>query len=177
MKSSHLRLAVAALGLGAIGFAALAELTPRLVWNGSASVARGLYRIDPGTVRTGDLVLTRLPDWADHLAWERGYYPPEILVLKRIVAGEGDQICRFGLTVFVNSKAVATAQITDSLGHEMPVWSGCRVLDADKILLLNAHPGSFDGRYFGTTDRSLVMGRAVPLWTRDEDAPAGSAEN
>lgn len=177
MKPTHIRLGVAAAGLAAIAFATLAELTPRIVWNSSASVARGLYRIDPGSAETGDLVLTRLPEWADHLAWERGYYPPDIPVLKRIVAGEGDRICRFGLTVFVNSEAVATARIADSLGHEMPVWRGCRVLDADKILLLNAHPASFDGRYFGATDRSLVMGRAVPLWTRDEEAPAGSAEN
>lgn len=176
MKSTHIRLAVAALGLGAIGFATLAELTPRIVWNGSASVARGLYRIDPGPVRTGDLVLTRLPAWADHLAWERGYYPPDIPVLKRIAAVQGDRICRLGERIFVNGAPVATAQITDSLGYEMPSWSGCRVLDADKILLINAHPGSFDGRYFGATDRSLVMGRAIPLWTRDEASPSGRAE-
>ncbi|QLC24876.1 S26 family signal peptidase [Parasphingopyxis algicola] len=165
MKPTHIRLAMATVGLAAIAFATLAELTPRIVWNGSASMARGLYRIDSGPVQTGDLVLTRMPEWADNLAWERGYYPPDIPLLKRIVAADGDRICSFGPQIFVNDEPVATAQIADSLGHEMPSWSGCRVLDADKILLINAHSGSFDGRYFGATDRSLVMGRAVPLWT------------
>ena len=28
---------------------------------------------------------------------------------------------------------------------------------------------SFDGRYFGPLPASSIVGRAVPLWTREED--------
>ncbi|WP_417319647.1 S26 family signal peptidase [Erythrobacter aureus] len=165
MNSATVRLSVAALGLGAIAFAVLADFRPHIVWNGSASVERGLYRITGGPVERGDLVLTRIPRWAENLAWERHYYPQGIPLLKRIAASKGDRICRVGATIVVNGAVVATAKTIDSIGHEMPSWNGCRVLGADKILLLNAHPGSFDGRYFGATDRSLIMGRARPIWT------------
>lgn len=165
MKSATVRLTVAALGLGAIGFAVLADLTPHIVWNGSQSVDLGLYRIEKGPAIRGDLVLTRIPEWAETLAWERHYYPQNIPLLKRIVAGEGDRICRIGATITVNGRSIVSAKAHDSIGHEMPIWSGCRVLGGNQILLINAHPGSFDGRYFGATDRSLVMGRAVPVWT------------
>ena len=35
-----------------------------------------------------------------------------------------------------------------------------------EIFLLNDHPRSLDGRYFGVTDDALVMGRAHLLWAR-----------
>lgn len=165
MKSATVRLTVAALGLGAIAFAVLADVRPHVVWNGSESVDRGFYQIEDGPMKRGDLVLTRIPEWAETLAWERHYYPQNIPLLKRIVAAQGDRICRIGAKIIVNGASVATAKKTDSLGHDMPLWNGCRVLDADKILLINAHAGSFDGRYFGATDRSLIIGRAVPVWT------------
>ena len=52
---------LAAMAAGALFTAApLHGKTPWLVWNASPSVPLGLYRIDPGPVRRGDLVLIRL---------------------------------------------------------------------------------------------------------------------
>ena len=48
----------------------------------------------------------------------------------------------------------------------MPRWSGCRELRAGEYFLLMDSPLSFDGRYFGTTRRGDILGRAEPLWTR-----------
>ena len=47
----------------------------------------------------------------------------------------------------------------------MPVWSGCRVLKDGEVFLLADHPKSFDGRYFGVTKTSRIIGVTRPLWT------------
>ena len=77
----------------------------------------------------------------------------------------GDQVCRFGRTIFVNDEAVSVAQLHDIRGLKLSEWSGCRTLKPDEVFLLNDHPKSFDGRYFGQVDRSTITGIADPLWT------------
>jgi type IV secretory pathway protease TraF len=51
----------------------------------------------------------------------------------------------------------------------LPVWQGCRVVGADELFLMNWQSGdSLDGRYFGLVPRSSVIGKALPVWTREE---------
>jgi type IV secretory pathway protease TraF len=38
---------------------------------------------------------------------------------------------------------------------------------AGSVLLVNPHPDSFDGRYFGPIPREAVRGVYRPLWTWD----------
>lgn len=46
------------------------------------------------------------------------------------------------------------------------------MLGEGEIFLLNDHPYSLDGRYFGATDIDDILGVAVPIWTyQAEDAP------
>lgn len=140
---------------------------PLLVWNASASLPRGFYRITvPAAPRAGDLVLARAPSgWAALFA-ERGYLPAGVPLLKRVAATAGSTVCRNGLAILIDGTEHATAQRTDRAGRPMPVWSGCHRLGADEVFLLIAeHPASLDGRYFGPTAASLVIGRATPLWT------------
>ena len=54
----------------------------------------------------------------------------------------------------------------DRAGRLMPWWRGCTTLDRGALLLLNDPPASFDGRYFGPSRRTDVIGRATPLWLR-----------
>jgi type IV secretory pathway protease TraF len=55
----------------------------------------------------------------------------------------------------------------DRKGRPLPAWTGCRTVFGDQVFLLNdSAPDSFDGRYFGPTDRRGIVGRLVPLWTR-----------
>ena len=35
----------------------------------------------------------------------------------------------------------------------MPDWHGCHILTEQTVFLLQDHPQSFDGRYFGPVDR------------------------
>lgn len=159
-------LALAGLGLAALGFATLAEPAPRLVWNASASAPVGLYWVSRVAPARGDLVLATLPPDARRLAADRGYLPAGVPLVKRLVAVAGDVVCAVGDAVFVNGTYVATRRTHDSSGRELPCWTGCRVLVADEVFLLMAGvSGSFDGRYFGLVRRARIIGRLVPLWT------------
>ena len=56
----------------------------------------------------------------------------------------------------------------DGRGRPLPFWQGCRTLRAGELLMLNPdHADSMDGRYFGPLPASTVLGRAVPILTRD----------
>lgn len=164
-----------AAGLAALAFVTLADPSPRLVWNGSASVVRGLYRIEPCPCGRGDLVVARLPEWANLVASQRGYLPPGAPVVKRIAGAFGDRICRVEERVFLNGEHVASAKTSDWRAEQMPFWQGCRSLARDEIFLLADHPASFDGRYIGATERAAIIGKAVPLWTFGERAQSASA--
>lgn len=154
-------------GVSAIGFVALSDPVPLLMWNGSASAPLGLYRIvAPVDISRGDLVLVHPPETARRLAVARGYLPAGVPLVKRIAAIAGDIVCANSGGLTVNGEHVADARHADSLGRPLEPWSGYRALDRDEFLvLMTTVPASFDSRYFGPVARSLIVGRAVPLWT------------
>lgn len=157
--------------LGA-SFLALLVLTiamppaPRLVWNASASAPRGLYWVSPGAaLARGDTVIAWAPRGARVLAARRRYIPINVPLVKRIAAVAGDRICARGVVITIGGKVVAHRRARDAAGRPMPWWQGCMTLGPRQFLLLNAAAGSFDGRYFGLTERRDITGRAKPLWT------------
>ena len=137
---------------------------PTLVWNASASVPLGLYRIRHGPPRRGDLVLIRLPADIADLAHRRGYLPKSAYLIKFVVAVAGDQVCRIGDRILVSGVLVARAMSRDRWRRGMPAWHGCRRLASGEIFVLARHPQSFDSRYFGPVPVSATVGRAVLLW-------------
>ncbi|KRB81496.1 hypothetical protein ASE00_13780 [Sphingomonas sp. Root710] len=139
----------------------------RLVWNASASVPLGLYRIDPApALRVGDMVAVQpVPALARFMA-ERRYVEVHVPLLKPIAATGGATICRLGLRVTVNGRTAASALTRDRIGRSLPSWSGCQRLKPDELFLIApSHPDSFDSRYFGPVDRGQIIGGATPLWT------------
>jgi len=158
------------IGLTATGIALLAgpaalSPTPILIWNATASVPIGLYRIGPrAPLRVGDLVLALHPPQA--AAVLRNSLPPGVPLLKRVAATAGSTVCRVGPDVILDGRMVARAMPADSLGRPLPAWSGCRRLPPGEVFLLNhTVPASLDGRYFGGTPVDAILGKAVPLWT------------
>lgn len=141
---------------------------PKLIWNASASVPVGLYRIEHDTQpKVGELVAVRPSPALAHYMDARRYVEAGVLLVKPIAAANGATVCRRGLSVTIDNRAVATALPHDRLGRSLPVWSGCRRLAADDLFLIApAHRDSFDSRYFGPIARRQIVGRAVPLWTR-----------
>jgi conjugative transfer signal peptidase TraF len=159
-------LALGLAGLGLIGFAALANPAPLLVWNATASAPIGLYYRVAGPVGRGDMVLARPPAEAARLAAERGYLPAGIPVIKHVGGLPGDVVCAAGTVVWVGGSGLVRRLAADSQGRALPAWEGCRRLAEGEIFLLSAGvAASFDGRYFGPVPTSAVIGRLVPLWT------------
>lgn len=149
-----------------IGGSALRDAFPRFVWNATASAPLGLYVLSTDAPQRGDFALVRPPPAIRDLAAERGYLPENVPMVKRIAASNGDRVCAIGATIFIDQIAVATRLARDHRQRPLPAWSGCRHLGQDDVFLLMARiPESFDGRYFGVTQRTSIIGKLVPLWT------------
>lgn len=144
---------------------------PRLVWNASASVPVGLYRIDEGAPAIGDIVAVAPPPAVAAWLARRGYLPAGTPLLKHIVALPGTHVCRSGAGIFVDGRRAAIARMADRKGRDLPRWAGCRTLRGGEIFLLNPAPDSLDSRYFGPLPASRLIGRARPILTRT--APGG----
>lgn len=138
----------------------------RLVLNTTASVAPGFYWVVDGPPTVGELVVVR-PPWA--LArWmaRRRYLPANVPLIKRVAATAGSTICGRAGVMEVDGEIVARARSVDHWGRPLIPYQGCVQLGAEDVLLLNTDaPDSLDGRYFGPLPRSVILGRARPLWT------------
>lgn len=140
---------------------------PRLVWNASESAPVGLYGISPGAVLArGNMVVARLPATVQTMAAERRYLPLNVPLVKRVAGVAGDEICALATTIYRDGRAVAVRNARDDQGRPMPMWHGCRILRGGEIFLLTTARNSFDGRYFGITEGSDVIGKARLLWAR-----------
>lgn len=144
-----------------------------LLWNASASVPIGLYRLRPAyPLRIGELVTIDAPPRLAAFMAGRAYLPRGVPLLKHIAALGGQSVCRRARRITVDGHAVAVALERDSLGRPLPAWHGCRRLRRGEVFLLNpAAPGSFDGRYFGVLSTATIAARAEPLWTIEGKSP------
>lgn len=166
----RLRAALLPGALFAALFCAVAALAPqpRLIWNASASVPVGLYRIDVGArPALGDFVAIDPPERVAALLDTRGYLPRGVPLLKKVAATEGMLVCRSGAFVTIDGLAAARALARDRAGRPLPLWLGCRRLQRHELFLLGTHPDSLDGRYFGPLPVSGLIGTAHPVATRN----------
>lgn len=140
------------------------------IWNVSASVPVGLYRLQCGCKFTvPDLVAIRPSEPLAAFLADGGYLPPNVLLLKRVLAVAGQTVCRSQLVVTVDGMEVGEARERDGRGHLLPAWQGCRSLGDDELFVMNwQSPDSLDGRYFGTIPTSSVIGHAIPIWTEEQ---------
>jgi len=149
-----------------LGVALAVTLPTALVWNASASAPIGLYAIRPAdTLAVSDLVVVTPPAPLASFLDTHRYLPSGMPLVKRIAALPGQQVCRRDASVMVDGDVVATARARDRLGRPLPSWRGCRRIAAGDVFLLNRHPDSLDGRYFGPLPAHSIIGQAVPLLT------------
>jgi conjugative transfer signal peptidase TraF len=146
------------------------EITPLYIWNASESVPLGLYRLRS----VDDLFVTELlavqpPEPLATFLDLNGYLPAGVPMLKRVLALPGQTVCRSGLTISVDAIEMGEARDRDGRGRPLPKWQGCRVVGNGELFLMNwQSDDSLDGRYFGFLPASAVIGRALPVWTREE---------
>jgi len=161
-------LALAAISAAPAAGTAFVKPPAIFLWNASASAPIGLYEIERrATVRRGDTVIAWAPAPARALASARRYLPATVPLVKPVAAIAGDRVCALGRAILINGRLAAIRRRTDPSGRPMPWWTGCRLLGPGELFLLSgAVPEAFDGRYFGVTAGSLVIGRAGLLWRR-----------
>ena len=145
-------------------------ITPKLIWNASASAPVGLYTVRPATdLGVTDLVAVEAGEPLASFLKEREYLPRGVPLMKRIAALPGQTVCRIGRNVSVDTIAMGEALARDRRGRELPLWQGCQTLGTSEIFVMNWDvPDSFDGRYFGPIPKASVIGHALPLWTDEE---------
>ncbi|MEM0984839.1 MAG: S26 family signal peptidase [Pseudomonadota bacterium] len=151
-------------GLGLMVLAVFFNPQDRLIWNRTASAPTGLYWLNDDPFTPGRWVVVSASSDDARWAQSHGFVGKDWPLLKQIVAVSGDEICRLDGVVSVNGQTVGKAKDIGSQGRSLPVWTGCQVLTEAEVLLMNSHPESLDGRYFGATDISDLDGVAALIW-------------
>jgi len=156
---------MASLGLAAVVALVLPVTagSAQLVWNVTPSAPAGLYRIVREPCTRGDRVAVQPSEALGADLDRRGVLAKGRLLIKRVAAVAGDQVCRQGAEVSINGEPAAKARDVDSQGMSLPSWQGCRTLDDGQVFLLGDTAGSYDGRYFGVTPKGDIVGRAELL--------------
>jgi conjugative transfer signal peptidase TraF len=154
----------------AVVLSAMREATPTYIWNASKSVPIGLYQLQPADkLAVTELVAVRPPEPLATFLDLNGYLPIGIPMLKRVLALPGQTVCRKGLMISVDGIDMGDALSRDSRGRPLPAWQGCHSVEPDELFLMNwQSEDSLDGRYFGFVPNSSVIGKALPVWTKEE---------
>ncbi len=153
-----------------VAFAAIVVLavpaatgSAQFVWNVTESAPAGLYRIAREPWIRGDRVAVEPGEALAAELQRRGVLSKGKLLIKRVAAMKGDAVCRRAGVVSINGRVVAHARSSDSMGRPLPTWEGCAILTASQIFLLGDTASSYDGRYFGVTPGSEIVGRAIRM--------------
>jgi conjugative transfer signal peptidase TraF len=164
-------LVTALVGVGVLSLTLGSSWLPLFLWNASASVPVGLYRLQVTRERyVTELVAVMPPEPLATFLVDGNYLPPGVPMLKHVVALPGQTVCREGLTLLVDEIAMGMARERDGRGRPLPIWKGCRVIAQGELFLMNWQSAdSLDGRYFGPIPASAVIGRAQPVWIEKED--------
>ena len=157
-------------GVGILALSAGKAALPLFMWNASASVPVGLYRLQSiDKLQATELVVVVPPEPLATLLVEGNYLPRGVPMLKHVLAFPGQTVCRRGLTILIDGTAMGLARERDGRARSLPTWQGCRVVAADQLFLMNRQSAdSLDGRYFGPIPASAVVARAHPVWIEKE---------
>ena len=137
--------------------------------NRSPSTPRGLWLLQPNMpVGVGNFVAVppgANPGYA--LALERGYFREGAIMLKIIIAAEGDLVDydHEEKAVTVNGRHIPATEIFpyDSQGRPLYPASFPVVLGSNQVWLSSEWERGFDSRYFGPV-YSETLTKAVPVW-------------
>ena len=170
MTTRNRTLAIMISAVAVLAGVMVAKPSPIYIWNGSESVPAGLYRVRTASTHyVSELVAIQPPEPLATYLDRNGYLPTGVPMLKRVLAHPGQTVCRNGSTIAVDGIAMGEARERDRRGRALPVWEGCYVVGEGQLFLMNwQSANSLDGRYFGMMPAKAIVGRALPVWTRDD---------
>lgn len=152
------------LSLAMMGAAGLLVDQNRLIWNRTTSAPVGLYWRSDGPLELYGWAVVSARSEAAAWTSENGFTGADWPLVKRIAGLPGDEICRENETILINKSVIAEAILHAPDGLKLPRWQGCHVLQDGEVFLLNDHPRSLDGRYFGIMKKKDLDGVAMLLW-------------
>jgi len=144
--------------------------------NITKSYPRGIYQMTNAPIAKGTMVIF-CPDNNPVVqeAHSRGYIMAGFCpggtetMIKKVFAAQNDKVEISHAGVFVNGHLLPNSQprLADSAGRTLPhVKVTIPALDDRHVLLMSDYSAkSFDGRYFGLTDKSQIISVICPLWT------------
>ena len=111
-EAEHSRLTIGAVAV--LAATIVAKPPPIYIWNGSASVPIGLYRLrSAGNHYVTELLAIQPPEPLATYLDRNGYLPIGVPMLKRVLALPGQKVCRNRLTIAVDGVEVGQAQERD----------------------------------------------------------------
>jgi type IV secretory pathway protease TraF len=150
------RLLILAAGCAIAAIAAASFLHRDLIlFNHSPSIPIGLYLRTDHQVTAGAIVTVRARHVAPEEARRRRFSDETDRFIKRVAAVGGTEVCGDESRITIGGAVIAERHPDANV----PLgWSGCRVLAEDEVLLLGESTDSFDGRYWGPTNVTLIEG-------------------
>ena len=143
--------------------------------NTTPSIPLGVYQLSNEPLVTGSYVLFCPPPVAVFvMAKARGYVGAGFCpggyghLMKRLVAAKDDQVTINAEGVAVNGQRLPLSKPIklDGGGRPLPHYAKSWVLSSDEVLVMSdSNSGSFDGRYFGSIQRSQIEGIIRPVFT------------
>ncbi|MEP7247281.1 MAG: conjugative transfer signal peptidase TraF [Gammaproteobacteria bacterium] len=178
MSVSVLRRARAPILIAASAFASLsAAHLAGLRINLSRSMPRGFYRTVSDAPSRGALVEACPPSAAAAIAKARAYLPAGTCpgdvapLLKGILAVPGDDVVFTERGLELNGVSIPQTRPFDAdlQGRtlEPHPFGSYHLAPGQYWLYSSHHPRSWDSRYFGPVDRSLIRTCVKPLWTAE----------
>jgi type IV secretory pathway protease TraF len=157
-------LILSGIAISLIGAASVIADQNRLIWNRTQSAPIGLYLLSDGPLTLNGWAVVSAKSEAARWTSAHGFTGADWPLVKQIAGLPGDEICREDETILINQSVVAEALVEAYGGITLPRWQGCHVLQDGEVFLLNDHPRSLDGRYFGIMQDSDLDGVARLLW-------------
>ena len=143
--------------------------------NTTPSIPLGVYQLSNEPLIKGAYVLFCPPPAPVFvMAKARGYVGAGFCpggyghLMKRLVAAKDDQVIINAEGVAVNGQRLSLSKPIklDGGGRPLPHYEKSWVLDSDEVLVMSdSNSGSFDGRYFGSIQRSQIEGLIRPVFT------------
>ena len=143
--------------------------------NTTSSIPLGVYQLSNKPVVKGAYVLFCPPPVAVFaMAKARGYVGAGFCpggygqLMKRLVAAKNDEVTINAEGVAVNGQRLPLSKPIklDGGSRPLPNYDKSWVMDSDEVLVMSdSNSGSFDGRYFGSIQRSQIEGVIRPVFT------------